>query len=156
MLKIKAIVVDRTRSAFLAEGESFYLDRLRRYAHTEWIETKPSRINKGRPTQRILAEEGHAIAKRLQARDHVIALDRSGKPYDSKGLAARIDHLSVSHSQLAVIIGGPLGLSKEILDRANETLSLSMLTFTHEMSRLFLLEQIYRGFTIINNEKYHK
>jgi len=122
----------------------------------EWIETKAARVNKGRTTRSILTEEGNAIAKRLLARDYLIVMDRSGKAYDSEGLAARIDHLSLSHNRLAFIIGGPLGLSKEIRDRAHETLSLSKLTFTHEMSRLFLLEQIYRAFTILNNEKYHK
>ena len=156
MLKIKIIVVDRTRSAFLAEGESFYLERLQRYARTEWIATKPARINKGKSTQSILTEEGNYLAKSLLPRDYVIAVDRLGKAYDSEGLAARIDHLSLSHNRLAFIIGGPLGLSKEIRDRAHETLSLSRLTFTHEMSRLFLLEQIYRAFTILNNEQYHK
>lgn len=156
MLKIKIIVVDRTRSDFLAKGESFYLDRLKRYAHTEWIEIKPARINKHMPIQRILDEEGGAITKRLLSRDYVMVLDRSGKAYDSEELARRIDHLSVSHSSLAFIIGGPLGISKKILDNAHEALSLSRLTFTHEMSRILLLEQIYRAFTIINNEKYHK
>ena len=156
MLKIKIIVVDRTRSGFLAEGETFYLERLRRYAHTEWVEIKPARIQKSRPAQIILAEEGISIAKRIIAGDYVIVLDRSGKAYDSEGLAARIDHLSASHNRLTFIIGGPLGLSKEILDKAHETLALSRLTFTHEMSRLVLLEQIYRAFTILNNEKYHK
>ncbi|UCF86331.1 MAG: 23S rRNA (pseudouridine(1915)-N(3))-methyltransferase RlmH [Desulfobacteraceae bacterium] len=61
-----------------------------------------------------------------------------------------------SHDRLAFVIGGPLGLSKEVLKKAHETLSLSRLTLTHEMSRLVLLEQLYRAFTIINNEKYHK
>ncbi len=156
MLKIKIIVVDRTRSPFLAEGESFYLDRLKKYAHTEWVEVKPARIKKGRPTEEILATEGKAIAKNLLPRDYVVALDRSGKAYDSEGLAARIDQLSLAHSRLTFFIGGPLGISKEILKNANEILSLSRMTLTHEMSRLLLLEQLYRAFTIINNEKYHK
>lgn len=156
MLKIKIIVVDRTRSAFLAEGESFYLDRLGRYALVEWIETKPARIRKKSSPKSILDEEGLSIAKRLHARDYIIVLNRSGKTYDSEGLSARIDQLSVSHSQLTFVIGGPLGLSKDILKKAHEILSLSSLTFTHEMSRLILLEQLYRSFTIINNAKYHK
>jgi 23S rRNA (pseudouridine1915-N3)-methyltransferase len=156
VLKIKIIVVDRTRSDFLAKGESFYMDRLRRYAHTDWVEIKPAKIKKGRPTQSILAEEAGAITKRLFAHDYIMALDRSGKAYDSEGLAARIEHLSVSHSHLTFIVGGPLGISKEILNSAHEILSLSRLTFTHEMTRLLLLEQIYRAFTIINHEKYHK
>jgi len=156
LLKIKIIVVDRTRSTFLAEGESIYLDRLKRYAHIEWVETKPTRIKKDSPVQRILDLEGNFITKKLLPQDYAIALDRSGKAFDSEGLAAWIERLSFSHNRLAFLIGGHLGLSKTILDRANETLSLSRLTLTHEMSRLFLLEQLYRAFTIINNEKYHK
>jgi len=156
VLKIKIIVVDRTRASFLAQGEAFYLNRLKRYARTEWLETKPAKIKKGRPVQGILDEEGGLIAKRLVSQDYIIGLDRSGKAFDSKGLAAWIDRLSISHNHLAFVIGGPLGLSKKILDRTQETLSLSRLTLTHEMSRLLLLEQIYRAFTILNNEKYHK
>lgn len=156
MLKIKIIVVDRTRLKFLAEGEDFYLNRLKRYSKIEWLETKPAKIKKGKPVQHILDEEGDLIAKRILPQDYVIAMDRSGKAYDSEGLAARIDRLSISHSALTFVIGGPLGLSRKILNRANETLSLSRLTLTHEMSRLFLVEQLYRAFTIIKNEKYHK
>jgi 23S rRNA (pseudouridine1915-N3)-methyltransferase len=156
MLKLKFIVVDRTRSSFLKEGESFYLERLRRYAHPEWVEVKPARIKKGRPAQDILSTEGLSILKRTLPKDYLIALDRSGEVLDSKGLAARIDALSFSHNELTFIIGSPLGLSKGVLQRAREILSLSKLTLTHEMSRLILLEQLYRGFTILNNEKYHK
>ena len=156
MLKIRIIVVDKTRSSFLAQGEDFYLDRLKRYARMEWVETKPAKIKKGRPVQGILDEEGDFIAKKLVPQDYIIGLDRSGKTFDSKGLAAWIDRLSISHNQLAFVIGGPLGLSKKILDRTQETLSLSRLTLTHEMSRMLLLEQLYRAFTIIKNEKYHK
>jgi 23S rRNA (pseudouridine1915-N3)-methyltransferase len=156
MLRLKIIVVDRTRSPFLKEGESFYLDRLKRYAHTEWVEVKPESIKKGKPSAQIVAAEGGSITKKLLPRDYLIALDRTGKAFDSKGLAARINELSFSHDRLAFVIGGPLGLSKEVLKKAHETLSLSRLTLTHEMSRLVLLEQLYRAFTIINNEKYHK
>jgi 23S rRNA (pseudouridine1915-N3)-methyltransferase len=156
MLKIKIIVVDRTRSDFLKQGESFYMKRLMRYARTEWLEVKPAEIRKGRPTEKILAAEGASIAKNLFPRDYIIALDRSGKTYDSEGLAAHIEKLALTHDRLTFIVGGPLGLSKVILDRAHEAFSLSRLTLTHEMSRLVLLEQLYRSFTIMNNEKYHK
>ena len=156
MLKIKIIVVDRTRSPFLKQGESFYLERLRRYAQMEWAEVRPARIRKGTPPDEILAKEGDSIAKRLVPRDHVIALDRSGKPRDSEEMAAWVERLSLTNDRLAFVTGGPLGLSKEILNRAHETFSLSRLTLTHEMSRLLLLEQLFRAFTIIKNEKYHK
>lgn len=156
MVKLKIIVVDRTRAPFLKEGESFYLKRLRRYAHTEWVEVKPTPIKKGMPTQGVLAAEGASIEKKVLPRDYLIALDRSGKAFGSRGLAARIETLSLSHDRLTFIIGGPLGLSKAVLEKANEAFSLSRLTITHEMSRLLLLEQLYRAFTILNNEKYHK
>jgi len=156
MLKITIIVVDRTRASFLREGESFYLHRLRRYAHVEWIEVKPASIKKGKPSDQILAKEGSSILRRCSTRDYIISLDRSGKAHDSEELAAMIDRLSFTHSHLTFVIGGPLGLAKTVLERTHETFSLSRLTLTHEMSRLLLLEQLYRSFTIIKGEKYHK
>jgi 23S rRNA (pseudouridine1915-N3)-methyltransferase len=156
MLTIKIIVVDRTRSSFLKKGEAFYLKRIQKYARTQWVEVKPVKIKKSTPADVILTAEGASIIKKIHPRDYAIALDRSGQAYNSKKLAARIERLSHDHSRLAFVIGGPLGLSKNILDKANEILSLSRLTLTHEMSRLILLEQIYRAFTIIHNEKYHK
>lgn len=155
-MPIKIIVVDRTRSPFLREGEAFYGERVSRYTRLEWVEVKPERITKGRTEQEILDTEGRSIVKRMAPRDHVIALERSGKPYDSKELSEKLGALAQSGEPVAFIIGGPLGLSKEVLDRARETFSLSRLTFTHEMARLILLEQLYRAFTILKNEKYHK
>ncbi len=156
MLKLKIIVVDKTRSPFLKQGESFYLERVRRYARIEWMEVKPVKIKKGGSTDKILAHEGESLSKKLLPRDYLIALDRAGKSYGSKGFAERIQELAVTREGLAFVVGGPLGLSAEFLDGANEVLSLSRFTLTHEMSRLLLLEQLYRAFTIIHNEKYHK
>ena len=155
-MKIKIIVVDRTRSPFLKQGESFYLDCIKRYAHTEWVETKPAIIKKGKDVEKITNREGASIEKKLLPREYIIALDRSGKAYDSRGLAAQIENIAFTHNRITFIIGGPMGLSKRILEKAHEIFSLSQLTLTHEMSRLLLLEQTYRAFTIINNEKYHK
>ncbi|MFC1868906.1 23S rRNA (pseudouridine(1915)-N(3))-methyltransferase RlmH [Thermodesulfobacteriota bacterium] len=157
MLKIRFIVVDRTRSSFLKEGEAFYLKRLQRYAPVEWVEVRSTKIKKDRQGEEILKKEGLAIARRLKPKDYLIALDRSGRQYDSEELAAWLKRLSINiRGWLCFIIGGPVGLSREILDRADERLSLSSLTLTHEMSRLFLVEQVYRSFTIIKGQKYHK
>ena len=157
MLKIKFIVVDRTRSHFLRDGESSYLERLRKYARVEWIEVKPARIRKGTPTKEILTEEGEFITKRCAQHDYLVALERSGHQYDSEELAAWLNSLSTSvKGWVCFIIGGPLGLSDKILDQAHKVLSLSRLTLTHEMTRLFIIEQIYRAFTILKGEKYHK
>jgi len=157
MLKIKFIVVDRTRSLFLREGEAHYLDRLKRYAQIEWIEIKPSRIVKGRSKQEILDTEGREITKRLDPSDYLIALELSGKQYDSEGLASWLKDLRTRiRGKACFLVGGPVGLSKDILDKADTILSLSRLTLTHEMSRLFLIEQLYRAFTIIEGHRYHR
>ncbi len=158
MFRIKFIVVDRTRAAFLREGEDLYLDRLKRYARTEWICVKPAKILKGRGEDTILRQEGAAILEKVAPRDWVIALDREGQALDSPGLARWLEEVSAraGGGPLCFVVGGPLGLSGDVLDRAQGSLSLSRLTLTHEMSRLLLLEQIYRAFTISRGEKYHK
>jgi 23S rRNA (pseudouridine1915-N3)-methyltransferase len=156
MLKLRIIVVDRTRLPFLKQGESYYMDRLKRYARAEWIEVKPVKIKKNKPVAEIVATEGNHLLKHLLPRGYTVALDRSGMSFDSKGLAAWIEKLTLSHDRITFLIGGPLGLSKEVLDHAHSILSLSRLTLTHEMSRLFLLEQLYRALTINRGENYHK
>ena len=157
MVKIKFIVVDRTRSSFLKRGELFFIDRLKNYSKMEWLEVKPVRIKKGAHPEEIKKKEGQAIEVKLSTNDYVVALDRMGQQLDSEELADWLAGVVlINRGSLCFIIGGPLGLSKEILDRADKIMSLSKLTFTHEMCRVFLIEQIYRSFTIMRGEKYHK
>jgi 23S rRNA (pseudouridine1915-N3)-methyltransferase len=156
MLKLKIIVVDRTRSRFLQEGELFYLKRLRGYAEVEWLEVKPVAMTKGKSEGEVLAWEAEAITRGLLPREYLVALDRSGTMLDSEGVASWLQKMSLSRSRLTFLIGGPLGISRDLLGRSQEILSLSKLTFTHEMSRVLLLEQLYRAFTIQRGEKYHK
>ncbi|MBN2061788.1 MAG: 23S rRNA (pseudouridine(1915)-N(3))-methyltransferase RlmH [Deltaproteobacteria bacterium] len=157
MPKIKFIVVDRTRSSFLKKGELFFLDRLKNYSNVEWIEVKSVKIKKSASLEEIVNKEGLSIGMKLSSADYVVALDRQGHQLDSEGLADWLAGLILSaRGPVCFVIGGPLGLSQEILSRADKILSLSRLTFTHEMCRLFLVEQIYRSFTIIRGEKYHK
>ena len=157
MVKIKFIVVDRTRSSFIREGENLYLKRLRHYTHIEWEEVKAEKIRKGVSDEEVLKKEGQAILRRLRPNDYKIALDRTGKQYNSKKLASWLQQLSViTNGRACFIIGGPVGLSEEVKETADMIFSLSKLTLTHEMSRLILLEQIYRSFTIIEGYKYHR
>jgi 23S rRNA (pseudouridine1915-N3)-methyltransferase len=157
MPRIKIIVVDHTRSPFLKEGEVFYLDRLRKYIQVDWVEVKPVKISQGGSEQRILAVEGERILQRLGQRDYSVCLDRSGSEYDSERFAAWLDSLLNKGEQwMSFIIGGPLGVSNDVLNQSREVLSLSQFTLTHEMSRLILLEQLYRAFTILRGQKYHK
>jgi 23S rRNA (pseudouridine1915-N3)-methyltransferase len=157
MIKIRLIVVDRTRSPFLAEGEAFYLKRLRNYAQVEWLEVKPVKMTKGRPEEEILQLEGQALIRKRAPKDHLVALDRSGRQYGSEEFASRIEKAAMNAAGgISFMIGGPLGLSRDALTEADEILSLSKFTLTHEMSRVLLLEQIYRAFTILKGERYHK
>ncbi len=156
MPKIKIIVVGNTKASFLKEGERLYLKRLSRYTPVDWIEVKPEKVTKGTVKEDLLASEGRSIERRFHTGDHIIVLDPRGKAYSSEALSSRIERLSWQGNALCFVIGGPLGISKEILAKAHEALSLSKLTLTHEMSRLLLLEQLYRAFTIMKGEKYHK
>ena len=157
MLKIRIIVVDRTRSGFLREGESFYLKRLRNYVAVEWEEVKPVKPVKGKDEGGVLSGEGEALGRKIAPKEYLVALDRTGELMNSETLAHWLDRLG-RHvpGGVSFVIGGPLGLSKHILERAQRVLSLSRLTLTHEMSRLVLLEQLYRAMTILKGEKYHK
>ena len=157
MLKLKFIVVDKTRAPFLKDGEDFYLDRIKRYAPTEWIEVRPTRLIKGISDEEVKRAEGQAISQKVNTGDFLVTLDKSGRQYDSEGLAEWLKRLSTDvRGSVVFTIGGPVGLSSEIIQKAGSVMSLSKMTFTHEMSRIVLLEQIYRALTIIKGEKYHK
>jgi len=133
------------------------LKRLQSYAQVEWIEVKPVRMTKGRPEEEILRLEGQALIRKRGPKDYLVALDRTGRQYGSEEFAGRLENVALNAGGgITFMIGGPLGLSGDVLAESDEILSLSTFTFTHEMSRVLLLEQIYRAFTILKGEKYHK
>ena len=133
------------------------MKRLQSYAQVEWIEVKPVRMTKGRPEEEILRLEGQALIRKRGPKDYLVALDRTGRQYGSEEFAGRLEKVAMNASGgITFMIGGPLGLSGDVLAESDEILSLSTFTFTHEMSRVLLLEQIYRAFTILKGEKYHK
>jgi len=156
MARIKIIVVGRTKLPFLLQGQNFYLDRLRHYATIEWAEVRPVPMKKKTRGQSAKDQEGISILRHISDRDYVLALDQRGKMYDSPGMASCMEKIFMEQDRLVFVIGGIIGLSEDVLKRAQATLSLSRFTFTHEMARIFLLEQVYRAFTIMHGEKYHK
>ena len=106
--------------------------------------------------QEIKEKEGQNIISHIKKDSYVIALDLTGKELNSVALSQKIENLSISNSSITFIIGGSLGLSKQVLNYCNEKLCFSKMTFPHQLIRIFLLEQIYRAFKIANNETYHK
>jgi 23S rRNA (pseudouridine1915-N3)-methyltransferase len=161
-MMIRIIAIGKLREAHWQNGVADYVKRLRPYARIEIIEIPAARIPEGAsPSEeaRALSQESEAILERLNRNaETVVALDRNGMPLDSLQLAEWLQRrmLDGSQNDIAWIIGGPLGLSPRVIQRAEKVISLSRLTFPHQMVRLMLLEQIYRGFRIIHNEPYHK
>lgn len=156
-MKIKIINVGKTKEKFLQMGEKEFQQRLSRYCQVEWLVIKDEKIVAGKSEQQIKANEAGRILQQIAPRSWSVALDRTGKPMSSEDFADWLQKkMNGGDSELEFIIGGALGLDPAVLKSANQVMSLSTMTFTHEMSRLILLEQLYRAFTILRGEKYHK
>jgi 23S rRNA (pseudouridine1915-N3)-methyltransferase len=156
-MKIKIIVVGKTKETFLQQGEKEFQQRLARYCQLEWIIVKEEKIVSNKPEQNIKLKEAERILNKISKGSLDIALDRTGEQLTSEELAEFLrQKMNEGYGQITFIIGGTLGLEEKILKSATKVLSLSQMTFTHEMTRLILLEQLYRAFTILKSEKYHK
>ena len=145
------LFVGKTKEGFIKDGIAKYLELLRRQTRIEVREIKGSR----KTGAEAVREEGEAILERVAPSDYLIALHERGKNPDSKKFALDLAPLLEQGRNIVFVVGGPFGLSSEMLARADYQLSLSKLTFTHEMARLILMEQVYRAFTIIQGRTYH-
>ncbi len=131
-----------------------YIKKINRYHRIEVIETKDEPINDD--IKAVLDNEAKRVLNIIGNDEYVIVMDLHGKSIDSLSFAKLIDKTFINHSKLTFVIGGSLGLGEKLLERADERIRLSELTFLHQMTRLILAEQIYRSFKILNNETYHK
>ena len=155
MMKIKIVSVGSIKEKFLKDAISEYLKRLTRFAKIEIIEVDESKIQ-NKSEEQVKKEEGERLLKKIGQDEFVFLLDLKGESISSEVLAQKInDLINKGISPLTFVIGGTLGLSEEVRKRANIKLSISKMTFTHQMCRMIVLEQIYRAFKIINNEEYH-
>lgn len=152
---IKIVAVGRLKEKHLAALCDDYLKRISRFHKIVVEEVKAEVISANDSSEHIKAKEGARILEKIGRRDYVIALDLKGDLWSSEELAEVIDG-RLGHGDIAFIIGGSLGLSPEVIDRADVSLCLSHMTFLHEMARLIILEQIYRAFKINNDHTYHK
>lgn len=159
-MKITLIAVGKLKEKYLKEAVSEYSKRLGRYCKLEIIEVSdektPEQASQTAEEQ-IREKEGERILKHIKDDMYVIALEIQGKMLSSEELAAKMEDLGIQgKSHIAFVIGGSIGLGKEVLKRADESLSFSKMTFPHQLMRVILLEQVYRGYRIINGEPYHK
>jgi len=155
MLKITILAVGKLKEDHWRAAHEEFMKRLRPYAKIEVIEVAAAPITPSFGPERSMAEEAGRLSARLPKEAVVIALDRHGVKIDSEGLAEWLDSEGASGRQLVFVIGGAAGLDGKFLASANKKISLSSLTFTHEMARIILLEQLYRSATISAGKKYH-
>ena len=158
---LSILAISRLREKYWQDAAADYIRRLQPYARLEIIEIPEARIAASAShaeEAKAMDQEGRAILERLEKHSGpVVVLDRLGKALDSMELAAWLHGQALQgRGNIAWVIGGPLGLSPPVLERADIVLSFSRMTFPHQMMRLILLEQIYRSFRIIKNEPYHK
>ena len=138
------------------EGEEEYFGRLKHYCHMERIELPDIKNQKNLSCEELKKAEGEKIMAQLGKNDTVYLLDDKGKQYTSPQLADFLQkEMNHNPGALVFVIGGAFGFSKELYALANGKISLSLMTFSHQMVRMIFLEQLYRAFTIIKGEKYH-
>lgn len=159
MLNIKIICVGKLKEKYWQDACAEYVKRLGGYCNGEIIEVKEERLpaNPSAADERnVVQAEGRSLLDKIGKSDYVIALDVKGRELSSEEIAGRIAEISFTHSSVAFLIGGSLGLSDEVKARADAKVSFGRITLPHQLARVVALEQIYRAFKINANETYHK
>ena len=159
-MRISVVCVGKIKEKYLKLGIDEFSKRLSKYCKLEVIELDDEKAPENlsdKEMMMIKEKEGKKILSKIKDNSHVIALAIDGKNLSSEELADTIDNLGVrGTSHIVFVIGGSLGLSDDVIRRANYKLSFSMMTFPHQLMRLILLEQVYRAYRINNGEPYHK
>lgn len=155
-MKLKLVCVGKLAEAWQREAAADYAGRLQRYFPLEIIELKEEKGGRKGDITGLLRREGERILEKVPEQSLLVVLDERGRDLSSEQLAEKLgEEMLHGGRDWCLVIGGPYGLDSAIKQRADLQLSLSKMTFTHQMARLFLLEQLYRGSTILRNEPYH-
>lgn len=158
-MNITLICVGKLKEKFYTDAVAEYQKRLKKFCNFKIIELADEKTNAMNDTGKndiVKEKEGKRILEKIPEGSYVFALAIDGKQYDSEGFSKLIERNMMSSSNFTWIIGGSLGLSNEVLKRANEKVSFSKLTFPHQLMRVIFAEQLYRAFKIMHNEPYHK
>lgn len=155
-MKVRLLVIGTRPDDWVREAVALYLARMPAHLKPELVDIPLStRSSAGDPVV-AKAKEGQRILQRLKPGDHVVALDERGRGWSSTELAREVDRWQNHQPSVALVIGGPEGLATEVLERANQTWSLSAMTFPHGLARVIVVEQLYRAWTILQGHPYHK
>ena len=158
-MKITILCVGKIKEKYFTDAIKEYTKRLSRFAKTEIIEVPDEKIPdnaSAKEEEMIKEKEGRLILSKIREASYIIALCIEGKGMASEELAKKIEDISMQHSHIVFIIGGSLGLSDEVKQKAHLKLSFGKMTLPHQLMRVVLCEQVYRAFKINNNESYHK
>lgn len=155
-MNIKLIVVGKTDASYLREGIAIYEERLKHYVNFETVVIPALKEQRNASPEEVKSREGLQILKQLEKSSYNVLLDEHGKQYSSVAFSQYIQkQMNAGTRCLSFVVGGAFGFSPEVYAAANDKLSLSTMTFNHQMVRLFFIEQIYRAFTILRHEPYH-
>lgn len=155
-MKISLLVIGKTDASFFIEGIKEYENRLKHYIPFELRVIPDIKNTKKLSEDQQKEKEGELILKNIQAGDYLVLLDDKGKEFTSMQFASYIEKKThIVNKRLVFVIGGPYGFSQAVYEKASERISLSRMTFSHQLIRLVFLEQLYRAMTILNNEPYH-
>lgn len=155
-MKITLILNGKTEDDYLITGFLNYEKRLKHYTSFETIVIPALKNTKSLTVEQQKQKEGELLLKSIQTADILILLDENGKEYNSVGFSDYLQkQMNSGIKNLIFVVGGPYGFSNDVYKRANGKIALSKMTFSHQMVRLFFIEQLYRAFTILKNEPYH-
>ena len=155
-MKIELWQIGKTNFPYLQEGISLYEKRLKHYLSFEIITLNDIKNAQNLRHEQIKTAEGALILNKLNSDDYLILLDEKGKMYDSVEFASYLDKIFLqTPKKVVILVGGAYGFSETVYERAQAKVSLSKMTFSHQMVRLFVVEQLYRAMTILRNEPYH-
>lgn len=155
-MNIRLVVVAKTDEKYLQEGIDIYVRRLAHYVNFEMVVVPALRDTKNLSPADMKEREGVLILKAVEKSDYVVLLDEHGKEYTSVEFSQFLQkQMNSGIRTLSFVVGGAFGFSPQVYAKANAKLSLSQMTFSHQMIRLFFVEQLYRAFTILKNEPYH-
>ena len=155
-MKISLFVIGKTNFAFVKEGIATYTKRLKRYVNFEMVELPDVKGAKNMSPDELKKREGEIFDKKIKSGDFIVLLDEKGKQFTSREFASFIQNKSLqSTKHLVFVVGGAYGFSEKMYQTAHSKISLSKMTFSHQIIRVIFMEQFYRAYTIINEDPYH-
>ena len=155
-MKVTLILNGKTEDDFIQKGYSVFEQRLKHYLPFETVVIPALKNTKALSTEQQKQKEGELVMKYLQPSDRLILLDENGKEFTSVGFSAYIQQqMNSGIKNCVMVVGGPYGFSEELYKQNTKKIALSKMTFSHQMVRLFFIEQLYRAMTILKNEPYH-